>query len=173
MDDREELDVVDDDDRVVFRAPRERVHREYHIHRSVMFFVFDEDGRIFVNQRAATRETYPLVWSVAFGGHVRSGEQYDDAVRREIREEVGLAAAPLLIGPYRKRTPDERENSKVYGLVADAPLALDPRELEQGEFMPLSQAVELRGRQDFLPETDDLLRILFEYTSAHAVPRGR
>src|SRR3712207_8446814 len=75
------LDIVDDQDRVLSRAPRSRVLRDYHIHRAVMFFVFDEEERVFVNQRSDSKEIYPGYWSIAFGGHVLSGESYDAAAR--------------------------------------------------------------------------------------------
>ena len=168
----EMLDVVNDDDRVQFRATRERVHREYHIHRSVMFFVFDEDGRVFVNKRSATKEAYPGYWSIACGGHVLSGESYDGAVEREIREEVGLTTRPTFITSFKKRTADERENVKVYGVVAERDPVLFADEIEQGQFATLAELNEMLGRFDFLPETDTLLKILVEHTSTRMGVRG-
>jgi isopentenyldiphosphate isomerase len=159
------LDVVNDDDRPQFRASRDRVHREYHIHRSVMFFVFDAEGRVFVNQRSAAKEIYPGYWSIAFGGHVLAGESYDGAVEREIREETGLTARPFFITAFKKRTADERENVRVYGVPADRDLALFPDEIEQGQFATLAEINEMLGRFDFIPETDTLLKILVEHTS--------
>ena len=161
----EMLDVVDEDDRPQFRASRERVHREYHIHRSVMFFVFDDEGRVFVNQRSALKELNPGSWSIAFGGHVLAGESYERAVEREIREEVGLDTRPTLITTFKKRTADERENVKVFGVTADRDPVLFADEIEQGRFVTLAEINEMLGRFDFLPETDTLLKILVEHTS--------
>jgi 16S rRNA (adenine1518-N6/adenine1519-N6)-dimethyltransferase len=159
------LDVVDEDDRPQFRATRERVHREYHIHRSVMFFVFDAEGRVFVNQRSAAKEMYPGYWSIAFGGHVLAGESYDGAAEREVREETGLTVRPRFITSFKKRTADERENVKVYAVVADGEPVLPPDEIEQGQFVTLAELNEMLGRFDFLPETETLLKILVEYTA--------
>ena len=161
----EMLDVVNEDDRPQFRAGRERVHREYHIHRSVMFFVFDDEGRVFVNRRSDKKEWYPGYWSIAFGGHVLAGESYDGAAEREVREETGLTTRPTLITTFKKRTADERENVRVYGVIADTDLALFADEIEQGQFMTLAEINEMLGRFDFLPETDTLLKILVEHTS--------
>ena len=159
------LDIVDDQDRVLSRAPRSRVLRDYHIHRAVMFFVFDEEERVFVNQRSDTKEIYPGYWSIAFGGHVLSGESYDDAARREIREEVGLDAPARQIGGFQKRTADERENVKVYGVIADREPVLFADEIAQGQFMTLAELNQMIPRFDFLPETPDLLKILIAHTS--------
>jgi isopentenyldiphosphate isomerase len=159
------LDIVDDQDRVLSRAPRSRVLRDYHIHRAVMFFVFDEDERVFVNQRSDTKEIYPGHWSIAFGGHVLAGESYDDAARREILEEVGLDTPARQIGGFQKRTADERENVKVYAVTADREPVLFADEIAQGQFMTLAELNQMIPRFDFLPETPDLLKILIEHTS--------
>jgi isopentenyl-diphosphate delta-isomerase type 1 len=161
----EMLDIVDDQDRVLSRAPRSRVLREYHIHRAVVFFVFDEDGNVLVNQRSDTKDPYPAYWSIACGGHVLAGESYESAVRREVREETGLETPARYIASYQKRTADERENVKVYAVTADREPVLFPDEIQQGRFMSLAEINEMLSRFDFLPETPTLLKILIEHTS--------
>jgi isopentenyldiphosphate isomerase len=159
------LDIVDEQDRVLSRAPRSRVLRDYHIHRAVMFFVFDDEERVFVNQRSEIKELYPSYWSIAFGGHVLAGESYDAAVRREIREEVGLDAPARQIAGFQKRTADERENVKVYAVTADREPVLFADEIAQARFMTIAEINAMLPRLDFLPETADLLKILIEHTS--------
>ncbi len=161
----EMLDIVDDQDRVLSRAPRSRVLRDYHIHRAVMFFVFDDQEQVLVNQRSEQKELYPGHWSIAFGGHVLAGESYEAAVRREIKEEVGLENPARLITSFQKRTADERENVKVYAVTAEREPVLFPEEIAQGRFMSLAEINEMLSRFDFLPETPTLLKILIEHTS--------
>src|SRR3954451_20404144 len=93
--DQELLDIVDEEDHVLSVAARRKVLDEYHIHRAVMFFVFDREGNVFVNKRSATKEIYPGYWSIAFGGHVLSGESYEAAAIREVQEETGLLDRPI------------------------------------------------------------------------------
>jgi isopentenyldiphosphate isomerase len=165
MIDLEELDVVDDGDRVLARASRTRVHDEYLIHRSVMFFVLDEDDSVFVNQRSALKQIYPGYWSIAFGGHVQSGESYDEAVAREVEEETGLRENIFPIASFQKRTADERENVRVYGVRAREDLRLFAEEIEQGRFVTMAELNQMLGHFDFLPETPTLLKTLTEYTA--------
>ncbi|MHB8576298.1 MAG: NUDIX hydrolase [Dehalococcoidia bacterium] len=165
MPDEELLDIVDDDDNVLRTAPRRKVLDEYHIHRAVIFFVFDREGNVFVNQRSQMKEIYPGYWSIAFGGHVLAGESYDAAALREVQEETGLLDRPVLLTSYTKRTADERENVRVYRVHASMPLDLFPAEIEQGRFATLAEVSQMLGRFDFLPETADLMKILIEYTS--------
>lgn len=166
----EMLDIVDDQDRVLSQAPRSHVLRDYHIHRAVMFFVFDAEDQVLVNQRSELKELYPGYWSIAFGGHVLAGESYDDAVRREIKEETGVDAPARLLTSFQKRTGDERENVKVYAVVAETEPVLFPAEIAQGRFMSLAEINEMIPRFDFLPETPSLLKILIEHTSRRQTP---
>lgn len=163
--DTEELDVVDERDRVLSRAGRRRIHEDYLIHRSVMFYVFDEEERVFVNQRSTTKEIYPSYWSIAFGGHVLAGESYDAAAVRELLEETGLDDQPFLMTSFQKRTADERENVKVYGVRASSDLNLLAAEIEDGRFTTMAELNEMLSRFDFLPETPALLKILTDYTA--------
>jgi len=165
MSNQELLDIVNEDDRVLSSASRRKVLDEYHIHRAVIFFVFDREGNVFVNKRSSTKEIYPGYWSIAFGGHVLAGESYDAAVLREVQEETGLLDRPIKIGSFKKRTADERENVTVYRVTASQDLDLFPEEIEQGQYMTLAELNRTISRFDFLPETPELLTILVTHTS--------
>jgi len=154
-------DLVDEDDKVIGKTNREEAHKNNKIiHRSVIFFIFDKEGRVFVNQRTANKKFFPEYWSIAFGGHVHSGESYDGAVVRECKEETGIEVKPFFMGKIKIRLPDESENSNVYGFIADKKLNLDHSEIKQGKFMTMGDLEEKLKKDKFLPETNDLLKIL-------------
>jgi isopentenyldiphosphate isomerase len=161
------LDIVDEKDNVVGRASRSECHAKGLLHRSVMFFIFDEAGRIFVNKRSSSKEFFGGRWSIVLGGHVPSGKSYYDAVVREAREEAGIKSKPFRMGFFRKRLPEELENVVVYGFKSSGSLRLLKEEVEYGGFMTLEGAVKKMEAEEFLPETGQLLSILNEFM-AHA-----
>jgi 8-oxo-dGTP diphosphatase len=57
--------------------------------------ILDDDGRIFVQRRSASRALFANCWDVV-GGHVEPGESVDDALRREVREETGWQVTIVL-----------------------------------------------------------------------------
>lgn len=51
--------------------------------------LLDPDGRVLLGRRAATRAWHPGVWDVP-GGHCEPGERPEDALVRELREELDV-----------------------------------------------------------------------------------
>jgi isopentenyldiphosphate isomerase len=155
------FDIVNERDEVIGRATRQEAHARGHIHRSVLFFIFDQSRRVFVNQRTADKEFYPEHWSIVFGGHVHAGETHEEAVRREAAEETGIDAEPFFVASFQKRfDPEDRENVQVYGLVATGEPRIDPSETKQGCFVMIGEIEERLQRDPFLPETTILLQML-------------
>lgn len=52
------------------------------------------DKKILLGKRSAKREFYPGIWDV-FGGHRIENEACDDALRRELLEELGIVPTAL------------------------------------------------------------------------------
>ena len=51
-----------------------------------------QDGSILLGKRSADRAFYPNVWDV-FGGHIERGESHQEALKRELEEELGIVPA--------------------------------------------------------------------------------
>ena len=84
--------VVDEHDRVLGAAPRRQVHGDNLRHRAVHILVFDKAGEVFLQKRSRGKDRHPLRWDSNAAGHVDAAEEYDDAARRELREELGVSA---------------------------------------------------------------------------------
>lgn len=53
-----------------------------------------EDGRVLAEKRSSTKAVLPGVLAIP-GGHVDAGERLEDAVRREVREELDVVPRDL------------------------------------------------------------------------------
>jgi len=157
--------VVDEDDKIIGKSTRKEIHKKKLIHRSVMFFIFDKKGRILVTQRTKNKEFYKEYWSIGLGGHVNTGETYDEAVVREVKEEANIDEKPFFMGSFKLRLRTESENVRVYGFVTDK-VELDPFEVKQGMFLTREEMEEKIKKEKFLPETKDLLKILKEHETS-------
>lgn len=85
--------------------PSARVHssRRPRI-RTVVAGIIERDARLLICQRRAD-DAFPLKWEFP-GGKVRPGESPADALRRELREELGIEPRVVAeIARYRHRYP--------------------------------------------------------------------
>ncbi len=154
------FDVVNEEDKIIGKATRKEVHKKKLIHRSVMFFIFDKKGRVLVTQRTRAKDMFPEYWSITLGGHVSSGETYEEAVAREAWEEAKVKEKPFFITSFKKRIPEEKENSMIYSFVTSQKPELDKNELKRGKFMTIKEIKEKIKNEKFLPETDFLLKVI-------------
>ncbi len=80
------FDEVDENDVPTGRKiTKKQAHQEGCLHRCVAVFVFDEKGKLYVQEHKATG-----LFDHSVGGHVSAGEEYLPAAIREAEEELGL-----------------------------------------------------------------------------------
>ncbi len=89
----ERVILVDAEDRELGPAFKLPAHRTGQLHRAVSVFVFDDRGRLLLQQRAATKYHSPSLWSNTCCGHPRPGEATSEAAHRRLREEMGFDCA--------------------------------------------------------------------------------
>ena len=147
------FDIVNERDEVIGQLPRRQVHRDGHKHRAVHVLVFGSDGRIFLQKRSMTKDTFPGAWDSSASGHLDSGEDYDACAVRELREELGLivAAPPRRLFKIAACAGTGQEFVWVYQSESDGPFALHPEEIERGEWFGRGQVTDWveKRPQDF------------------------
>ncbi len=155
------IDVVNEDNEVIGTASRREVHQKRLPHRTVMFFVFSFDNRILVTKRSGEKEFFKGYWSVVLGGHVSAGLSYEEALVKEMREELGTTGDYVHLGNFVKELPEEVEHVSLFKVtVSPSNVELHPDEFQKGEFIPLKNIKDKLSKEKFLPETRDVLRIL-------------
>lgn len=90
--------LVDADGKPQGTAPRASVHgSETPRHLAFSCHLLADDGRVLVTRRALSKRTWPGVWTNAFCGHPRPGEDLADAVLRRGRDELGVGIEDLQV----------------------------------------------------------------------------
>src|SRR5439155_22041790 len=80
---QEIVDLVDEGDGVIGRAPRYEVRQRNLLHREVAAIVRNGRGEIYVHRRTDTKDLVPGMYDMFVAGMVTSGESYEEAIRRE------------------------------------------------------------------------------------------
>ena len=108
----EYLDIVDKDDLIVGKMKRSEVYKkDLPNHRIVNAFVINSKGQIWIPRRAANKRILPLYLDASMAGHVKSGETYDQAFNRELREELNIDADKIEFRILGKVTPRNNKTS--------------------------------------------------------------
>lgn len=85
------LDIVDSNDIVIKTELRSVIYQQKLRHiRVVNAFIVNDQGALWIPRRTATKKLFPSSLDTSVGGHVQSGETYDNAFERELLEETGL-----------------------------------------------------------------------------------
>lgn len=97
MDNKVELlAVVNDRGEIIGNLPRSEIHGNPSlIHRVVHVLVFNSKGELLLQKRSMNKDVAPGKWDTSVGGHVSSGETLDEAVIREMEEELGIKSCKL------------------------------------------------------------------------------
>lgn len=148
----EMLPLVNERGVTVGKATRKECHNGTKLlHPVVHLHLFNSDGALYLQKRPDWKEIQPGKWDTAVGGHIAFGEPVGDALRREVREEIGLEAfEPVLLGKYIFESARDREYVYVYRAVSDVtPVPSD--ELEEGRFWTPEELAANFGKKVFTP----------------------
>jgi isopentenyldiphosphate isomerase len=149
----EMVDLVDEEDHVIGRAPRREVRARNLLHREVAAIVRGPGGEVYVHRRTDTKDVFPGMYDMFVAGVVTSGESYEDAIRRELAEELGIMGvepAPL----FRSRYRDSDINwwTCRYEVVWGGPIHHQAEEVAWGRFMPEAELIANLDQLPFVPD---------------------
>ena len=148
MDNQHEIfPIVDEEGRVVGPATRGKCHSGSKLlHPVVHLHVFNSQGDIYLQRRPDWKDIQPGKWDTAVGGHIDYGETPDEALRREVREELGITDfTPEFVDKYVFESMRERELVYVNRTIYDGPISPSSDELDGGRFWSMQEIRETMG----------------------------
>jgi len=122
------------DDSVLGSIERSKAHLDQILHRSGMIFLVRSDGKVLLQRRSPSNATFPGCWDSSSSFHVTFGESYEQAARRELKEETGVLASLTYLGKFAYHVPPENEIVAVFSCRSDDPIRIDPAESSEASF---------------------------------------
>lgn len=116
----EYLDILDENgNKTGEKDTRENIHKLGLLHSEVAAFIYTDTGKVILQKRKSNKATYAGVWSVT-GGHVLAGENNEEAIIREIKEELNLNIEKekvIFVITYKsKKVKDDVINNKFFSI---------------------------------------------------------
>ncbi|WP_320935583.1 NUDIX domain-containing protein [Bacteroides nordii] len=161
---QEMFPIVDEEGNITGAATRGECHNGSKLlHPVVHLHVFSSKGDLYLQKRPEWKDIQPGKWDTAVGGHVDLGESVDIALKREVREELGITDfIPEHLTSYVFESARERELVFVYKTVYDGDIHPSD-ELDGGRFWTLEEIKEHIGKGIFTPNFEgEFKRVSFD-----------
>jgi isopentenyldiphosphate isomerase len=149
---KEILPIVDEDGQIVGAASRGECHGgSMLLHPVVHLHVFNSKGELYLQRRPDWKDIQPGKWDTAVGGHVDLGENVEQALKREVHEELGITDFnPTTVTNYVFQSKCERELVFVHRTVYDGEI-YPSEELDGGRFWSIQEIKANLNKGVFTP----------------------
>lgn len=163
--DEEMLDLLDAEGRVIGTVRRGLVHGDPSLrHRAVHVFVVNAAGDFYLQKRSARKKVQPDKWDTSVGGHVPSGESYEEGARRELEEELGVPledpSALRFHHDFVWSNDFETEHIRTFVLRYEGPFRLQAAEVSDGRFWSFAELRAAVGKGVLTPNLEAELRLM-------------
>ncbi len=128
--------LVDEQGNIIGAISRGEAHSgSKKLHPVVHLHVFNSNGDLYLQKRPAWKDIQPSKWDTACGGHIDLGEDVKTALKREVREELGITDfTPQDMGHYIFESARETELVYVHKTIYDGKVQPSKDELDGGKF---------------------------------------
>lgn len=162
--------VVDEENRFLRWEERRVIHERRLLHRSIHILLFDRAGRLVVQRRHASKQTYPRFWDVSCCGHVEESDYqgahpdadldavYARVAHRELVEELGVDAPLELLAHLPPTAGVHYEQIHLYRGTSDGPFVLQADEVAELRAVTAAELAELAPITDTLAFLAEWLR---------------
>jgi len=161
--------IVNQDGIVIGKAARSECHSgSFLLHPVVHLHVLNSEGALYLQKRADNKDIQPGKWDTSVGGHVDYGEEIEQALRREVREELGIENfEPVFMLRYKFVSSQEAELVHSYYCIYDGIITPDPVEISEGKFWTKEEIEKNIGKNIFTPNFENeyqkiMIESLFE-----------
>lgn len=86
----EQVVLVSENDEILGFMEKQQAHINGILHRAFSVFLFNKNGEMLLQKRAASKYHSPNQWTNAVCSHPRRGETYLEGAKRRLKEELGI-----------------------------------------------------------------------------------
>ena len=149
--------ILDETGKKIRRATREECHNgSFLLHGVVHVLVFNSSGSIIIQKRSMDKVIQPGKWDTSVGGHISVDETLEEALHREVEEELGIHGAIFeKLYTYIMVSDVERELVTTFRCIWDGPVSFQRSEIDEIRFFTPDEIESHQGKEFFTPNFED------------------
>jgi len=132
---------------------------------TVHIVFFNSKNQMLIQKRTTTKKVFPGLWDVSVGGGVLEGETSEQAMKREVEEELGVKFDHEYFRP--QLTINFRNGFDDYYLIKDfdvelSTLSYQKEEVEKLMWADKETVLKFIENNEFIPYEKEFISVLFE-----------
>ncbi len=128
----ERIVIVDEEDNTLGQEDKKKCHDgDGILHRAFLAMVFNGSGQLLLTRRSEGKRLWPGYWDGTVASHTKMGEDYEQASRRRLKQEIGLNARDvhyLFKFRYKARYKDAGSENEICAVTVVT--GADEKEIE-------------------------------------------
>jgi isopentenyl-diphosphate delta-isomerase len=137
------FDILDEKgNKTGIQKTKKEMHEKGLWHQAVHVWIFNSKGEILFQKRAKDKDYWPGLWDISVAGHVSAGETPEQAVIREMEEEIGIKVNISQLKKIEIRKSQKNVNKLNYHNREFNPVYLFRFDGDISKFKPKDKEVE-------------------------------
>jgi isopentenyl-diphosphate delta-isomerase len=144
----EKVVLVNEKNEVLGTMPKMEAHEKGVLHRAISILIYNKEGEMLIQQRAASKYHWPLIWSNAVCSHPRENESFQEAAERRLKEELNINCSLKEVYNFIYKAEDEltglieHEYDTVFEGRFDGEIPFNPEEIASIRWIALGDLIQ-------------------------------
>ncbi len=153
------VELVDKNDKVIGKVLRVGIHHRKELHRAVHVWIFNREGKLFLQKRPLAMQMWPGFWDSSCGEHVELGESYEQTALRGVKEELNLSGLEFeMLAKRIIHDKNAHEMLVLFRTSFDGKIEINRKELAGGKFFTFKEIQKLVKAKKTTPFFNEFFR---------------
>lgn len=139
----EYVDIINENDEVIGKEKGSIATEKNLMRRVVHILLFNSKNELLLQKRAKNMKLYPSMYTSSASGGVMSGESYEQAAARELKEELGISANLSFFSKIPQKTSTRNVLCTIFVGRFDGNFTIDKKEVELVKFFSIDSIKQM------------------------------